>query len=339
MKKYILSIDAGTTGITLVLVDKKANIVQKEYLEINQYYPLPGWVEHDPIELIKKIKKLLARIHRKGFLKKTHSIGITNQRESIVVWNKKTGKPIYNTIVWQCRRTKKECEKIKKQNKHYSIFKKTGLYLDSYFSATKIKWILENVKNSKKLLKKDLLLCGTIDTWIMWNLTNENNHLTDFTNACRTMLYNINTKSWDNSLLKLFSIPKRILPIVKNSMDDFGTLINTNIPINAVAGDQQSALFGNGCTKPNSSKCTYGTGLFFLYNTGKKRIDSKSKLLTTLAIDNKGKPVYAIEGSIFIGGALIQWLRDELGLIKNAMDTEKIAKSIELKSINKCSYI
>ncbi len=327
MKKYVLSIDAGTTGVTLLLFDKNLNIKSKEYAELNQIYPKPTWVEHDPIELIKKIELLFNQIVKKYPVENIASIGITNQRESIVIWNKKTGLPIYNTIVWQCRRTKNYCKTLKDRNK--SIFNKTGLYVDSYFSATKIKWILDNVKGTKKLLKDNLLLCGTIDTWIIWNLTKRKMHLTDHTNASRTLIYNINNKKWDDELLGLFKIPKRILPEVKNSIDDFGQYQDYNIPIYAVAGDQQAALFGQGCFKKNSSKCTYGTGLFFLLNTGKKRIDSKNKLLTTLAINNKGKPAYALEGSIFIGGALIQWLRDELELINSAEETDSIAASIK----------
>ncbi len=326
MEKYILSIDAGTTGLTILLFNKKLKVEHKEYIELNQIYPNPTWVEQDPIELIDKIEILLDRIIKKNSNKNIISIGITNQRESVVVWNKKTGKPIYNTIVWQCRRTKKYCQSLK--TKERLVFDKTGLYLDSYFSATKIKWILENIKESKKLLQEDLLLCGTIDTWIVWNLTKRSKHLTDYTNASRTLLYNINNQEWDDELLDLFNIPKKILPNVKKSIDDFGKHDKYNIPINAVAGDQQAALFGHGCVQKNSSKCTYGTGLFFLLNTGKKRIDSKNNLLTTLAVGEDGNHIYAIEGSIFIGGALIQWLRDELELIHSAEETEKIAISI-----------
>ena len=327
MEKYILSIDAGTTGITLLLFDKNLTIKSKEYAELTQFYPKSTWVEHDPIELIKKIKLLFKKIIKNHPIENIASIGITNQRESIVIWNKKTGLPIYNTIVWQCRRTKDYCKTLKNKNK--LIFDKTGLYVDSYFSATKIKWILDNVKGTGKLLKEDLLLCGTIDTWIIWNLTNRKMHLTDYTNASRTLIYNINSKQWDNELLELFDIPKKILPKVKNSIDYFGEYSDYKTPIHAVAGDQQAALFGQGCFNKNSFKCTYGTGLFLLLNTGKKRIDSKNNLLTTLAIDNKGKPLYAIEGSIFIGGALIQWLRDELELINTAQETDKIASSIK----------
>ncbi|MBI65668.1 MAG: glycerol kinase [Candidatus Marinimicrobia bacterium] len=334
MKKYILSIDSGTTGVTTLLLDEKLKVVHKEYLELNQFFPNPGWVEHNPNELISKIFKQLNNIDKKYGLKNILSIGITNQRETIVLWDKLTGKPVYNAIVWQCRRTKDYCEKLKTKKTSNEIFKKTGLYIDSYFSATKIKWILENIPLAKKTNDKNQLLFGTIDTWIIWNLTNRKKHLTDYTNASRTMLYNINEKKWDSELLNLFKIPKKILPKIKNSMDNFGEAVIKKyfIPISGIAGDQQSALFGQGCYNKNTSKCTYGTGLFYLLNTGKIRQDSKSGLLTTLAIDENGKPCYAIEGSVFIGGAIIQWLRDELKLIKNASETEKIA--IDIKDSN-----
>ena len=326
MKKYVVSIDAGTTGLTILLFDKNLSVVHKEYTELVQYYPKPTWVEHDPVELIKKIKFLFKNVIKHYSADSIASIGITNQRESIVLWDKRTGQPIHNSIIWQCRRTKEYCKKIKAKNK--LIFNKTGLYIDSYFSATKIKWILENIPKAQAVLNEDSLLCGTIDTWIIWNLTNKKMHLTEHTNASRTLIYNINTKKWDNDLLSLFKIPKKILPQVKKSIDNFGYYQDYNIPINGVAGDQQAALFGQGCFEKNSSKCTYGTGIFFLLNTGNKRIDSKNMLLTTLAIDKEGKPIYAIEGSIFIGGAIVQWLRDELGIIKNANETDKIASSI-----------
>ncbi|MBI44712.1 MAG: glycerol kinase [Candidatus Marinimicrobia bacterium] len=329
MKKYILSIDSGTTGITAILVDRNLNIVQKEYLEIKQYYPKPGWVEHDPKELIEKITKIIHKITKNYSAKNIQSIGITNQRETIVVWNKKNKQPIYNAIVWQCRRTKEYCNTIKKYDR--KIFKKTGLYIDSYFSATKIKWIFDNIQIPQKQFKNNQICIGTIDSWIIWNLTNGEKHVTDYTNASRTMLFNINDKKWDKELLDIFNIKENALPKVKNSMDNFGvTKINdTLIPIQGVAGDQQSALFGQGCVNEGTSKCTYGTGLFYLSNIGKHRQDSKNRLLTTLASDENGEPVYAIEGSVFIGGAVIQWLRDELKLIDNASDTERIALDIK----------
>jgi len=220
MKKYILTIDAGTTGLTVILFDDELKIVDKEYSELSQIYPNENWVEHDPTELIDKIELATDKITKKHFKKNITSIGITNQRESVVVWNKKTGKPIYNTIVWQCKRTNDFCKSLKKEKK--SVFKKTGLYIDSYFSATKLKWIIDNVKCAKLLIENDKLMFGTVDTWIIWNLTNRKKHLTDFTNASRTLLYNINDKKWDNELLKLFNIPKKVLPEVKNSIDNYG---------------------------------------------------------------------------------------------------------------------
>ena len=330
MSRYILSIDAGTTGVTILLIDKNTNIVEKFYSEINQFYPKPGWVEHDPIELIDKIEKILISISSKYNLLDIVSIGITNQRETIVMWDKNSGEPIYNAIVWQCRRTKEYCNELNDNYKNI-IYSKTGLYIDSYFSASKIKWLLENPTHTKKISNNKNLLVGTIDTWIIWNLSKRKSHVTDFTNASRTMLFNINTKKWDLELLNIFNIKKHILPEIKNSMDDFGNAIinNISIPINGVSGDQQSALFGHGCLETGTSKCTYGTGLFYLLNIGEKRIDSNNGLLTTLAINDKGKPIYAIEGSVFIGGAVIQWIRDELNLIDNASESEDIALSID----------
>ena len=325
MKDYILSIDAGTTGLTTIVIDKKLRIIKKCYSEINQYFPKKEWVEHNPSELINKINKHLAKIDKTISLSKIKSIGITNQRETVVVWNKKTGIPVYNAIVWQCRRTKNICKKLKQNNKDKTIYDKTGLMLDSYFSATKIQWIIKNIKN----INKKEILAGTIDTWIIWNLTNKK-HYTDHTNASRTMLYNINSKKWDSTLLDLFKIPKSILPEIKNSIDNFGTLKHNNykIPIYGVAGDQQAALFGQGGIKKGSGKCTYGTGLFYLQNIGNNRLKSRNNLINTIAINENGKPIYAIEGSVFIGGAIIQWIRDELGIINNASETEVIAKQV-----------
>ena len=328
MKKYILTIDAGTTGVTVIVIDKKLNIITKYYKELNQYHPKAGWVEHDPTELIDKIKSILDKIKKTISFKNITSIGITNQRESVILWDKITGKPIYNMIVWQCSRTKDYCTRLNKDYKNI-IFNKTGLYIDSYFSATKINWLLNQEPALIDRQNIGNFIVGTVDSWIIWNLTNERNHLTDFTNASRTMIYNINNKEWDKDLLEIFDIPISLLPSVKDSADYYGTLKNTKIPINAVAGDQQAALYGHGAYDINTSKCTYGTGLFFLLNTGSKRIDSKNGLITTLACNEYGKPTYAIEGSVFIGGSIVQWLRDKLGLIKNATQTEEIALSVK----------
>ena len=331
MSKYILSIDAGTTGITAMLFDKQTNIVKKEYAEFSQIYPKPGHVEHDPLEIWNTTKKLLNKI-AKQYDNQIHSIGITNQRETVVLWNKKTGKPIYNAIVWQCKRTSDKCNELIEGDYSELIRNKTGLPISSYFSASKIEWIIDNVSNAKELIKEKSLLFGTIDTWLIWNLTNGQSHMTDHTNACRTMLYNINTFGWDNELLDLFNLHKSILPEINNSTGFFGEMnldiFSQKIPITGVAGDQQAALFGQYGFNENDTKCTYGTGCFILTNTGNVKIDSNNGLLTTLSCDKNGKPTYALEGSVFIGGAVIQWLRDELELIKNAQETEEIAQKL-----------
>ena len=333
MKKFLVAIDQGTTSTRAILFDVKGNIKFTSQFEFKQYFPKNGWVEHNPNEIwLSTLKVLKKVIKRASFLKgNIISIGITNQRETTILWNKKTGKPVYNAIVWQDRRTQKFCENLKKK-KYEKIFrKKTGLFIDPYFSATKIKWILENVKESKKLLKSKNLLFGTVDTFLIWKLTNGKKHLTEATNASRTMLFNINSNEWDNEILKKLNIPKIILPEVKNSADDFGTtnkkIIGKEIPISAVLGDQQAATVGQTCFEKGSIKSTYGTGAFVIMNTGSKKIYSNNKLLTTICYRLNGKNTYALEGSIFIAGAGIQWLRDKVKLINNAYETEKIAKS------------
>ena len=332
MSKYILSIDAGTTGITIIIFDKNANVVKKEYAEFSQIYPQPGYVEHDPLEIWSTTKKLLKKIST-TYNNQIHSIGITNQRETIVLWDKNTGKPIYNAIVWQCKRTSNRCNELIK-NKYTELIKnKTGLPISSYFSATKIKWIIDNIKKSKTLIKEKSLLFGTIDTWLIWNLTNKKSHITDHTNASRTMLYNINSFKWDDELLELFNIDRSILPKINHSTGSFGEInldiFSQKIPITGVAGDQQAALFGQYGYNKNDTKCTYGTWCFMLANTGKDRIDSDNGLITTISCDKDGNPTYAIEGSVFIGGAIMQWLRDELNIIKNAQESEDIANSLD----------
>ena len=290
-------------------------------------------MEHNPNEIwLTTLKALKKVIKRASLLKgKILSIGITNQRETTILWNKKTGKPIYNAIVWQDRRTQEYCQKLKKKNYEKIFRKKTGLFIDPYFSATKIKWILENVRNAKKLLKSNNLLFGTVDTFLIWKLTNGKYHLTEATNASRTLLFNINTNKWDKEILKKLKISENILPEVKNSADNFGytnkKIIGTEIPISAVLGDQQAAAVGQSCFEKGSVKSTYGTGAFVIMNTGYKKIYSKNKLLTTICYRLNGKNTYALEGSIFIAGAGVQWLRDKLKLIDNAYDTERIAQS------------
>ena len=333
MKKFLVAIDQGTTSSRAILFDLQGNIIFTSQFEFTQYFPKNGWVEHNPNEIwSSSIKALKGVIKKASTLKgKILSIGITNQRETTILWNKKTGKAIYNAIVWQDRRTQKYCEKLKKKKYETTFRKKTGLFIDPYFSATKIKWILKNVKISKKLLKSNDLLFGTVDTYLIWKLTNGKHHLTDATNASRTMLFNINNNTWDNEILKKLNVPKSILPDVKNSADNFGVtnkkIVGYEIPISAVLGDQQAAAVGQSCFEKGSIKSTYGTGAFAIMNTGSKKIFSKNKLLTTICYRLNGKNTFALEGSIFIAGAGVQWLRDKLKLINNAYDTEQIAKS------------
>ena len=333
MKKFLVAIDQGTTSTRVILFDLTGNVKFTSQHELNQYFPKNGWVEHNPNEIwLTTLKGLKKVIKKTSILKgKILSIGITNQRETTIIWNKKTGKAIYNAIVWQDRRTQGYCEKLKKKNYEKVFRKKTGLFIDPYFSATKIKWILENVKNAKKLLKSNNLLFGTVDTFLIWKLTDGKHHLTEATNASRTMLFNINSNKWDDEILKKLKISKNILPEVKNSADNFGStnkkIVGTEIPISAVLGDQQAAAVGQSCFEKGSVKSTYGTGAFVIMNTGSKKIYSKNKLLTTICYRLNGKNTYALEGSIFIAGAGVQWLRDKLKLVNNAYDTERIAQS------------
>ena len=323
---FILSIDQGTTGTKSVLYDRDGQIFDLAHQEFTQIYPKPGWVEHDPLEIwqtvVDTVEELLSRSHGE-----IAAIGITNQRETTVVWDKRSGKPLYNAIVWQCRRTAGYCEEL---NDRQALFRsKTGLPIDAYFSGTKIKWILENVKK----YNIDDLLFGTIDTWLIWKLTKGNVHATDYTNASRTMLFNIREKKWDDELCTLLNVPKTILPEVKKSIDNYGTVKSISrlkgIPIYGIAGDQQAALFGQTCFEKGEIKNTYGTGCFVMMNTGNEYVASEKGLITTIAIDGYGEPCYALEGSIFIAGAAIQWLRDELQLIEKASDSEKAANSVK----------
>ena len=333
MKKFIISIDQGTTSSRVVLFDTKGNIKFISQYEFKQYFPRNGWVEHNPNEIWSTTIKALKQVIKKAKSLKGHilTIGITNQRETTILWNKKTGKPIYNAIVWQDRRTQEYCKSLKNKNYENTFRKKTGLFIDPYFSATKIKWILDNVKVSKKLLKTNNLLFGTVDTFLIWKLTKGKQHLTEATNASRTMLFNINNNKWDNEILQKLKIPRSILPEVKNSADNFGKtdkrVTGKEIPISAVLGDQQAAAVGQACFEKGSIKSTYGTGAFVIMNTGSKKINSKNKLLTTICYRLNNKTTYALEGSIFIAGAGVQWLRDKIKLINNAYETEKIAKS------------
>ena len=316
-----------------MLFDIKGNIQFISQYEFKQYFPRNGWVEHNPNEIWSTTFKALKQVIKKAKSLKGHilTIGITNQRETTILWNKKTGKPIYNAIVWQDRRTQEYCKSLKNKNYENTFRKKTGLFIDPYFSATKIKWILDNVKFSKKLIKTNNLLFGTVDTFLIWKLTKGKQHLTEATNASRTMLFNINNNKWDNEILQKLKIPKGILPEVKNSADNFGKtdkrVTGKEIPISAVLGDQQAAAVGQACFEKGSTKSTYGTGAFVIMNTGSKKINSKNKLLTTICYRLNDKTTYALEGSIFIAGAGVQWLRDKIKLISNAYETEKIIES------------
>ncbi len=335
MKRFIISIDAGTTSVRSVLFNIKGKPIFSSQKEFKQYFPKNGWVEHDPDEIWIKTKKTLLEVIKKSqkMKGKILTIGITNQRETTILWNKKTGKVLYNAIVWQDRRTEEFCKKLRDQNKETPIFNRTGLLIDPYFSATKVKWILDNIPLAKKLMQKDNLMFGTIDTYLIWKLTKSQIHATDATNASRTMLYNIVTNKWDDGILKLLKIKKSILPIVKNSADDFGSthssVTGKSIPISGVVGDQQAATIGQCCFEPGSLKSTYGTGAFVLLNTGNKIIYSKNRLLTTIAYRIKGRTTYAMEGSIFIAGAGVQWLRDKMKFFKKASETEKIIKKLK----------
>tara|TARA_B110000483_G_scaffold84462_1_gene104707 strand:+ start:6520 stop:7995 length:1476 start_codon:yes stop_codon:yes gene_type:complete len=334
MKRYILAIDAGTSSSRAVLFDKKGIQVAISQFEFSQIFPKESWVEHDPIEIwetqLKAIKNVvnLAKID----FEEIDSIGITNQRETTVVWNKNTGKPVYNAIVWQDRRTASICEDLKNKGKSDVFYNKTGLILDAYFSGTKIKWILDSDKKIRDQAIKGDLLFGTIDTWLIWNLTSKKIHATDCTNASRTLLYNIHKLDWDQELISLLDIPEIILPKVFNSSEKIGytdaTILGASIPICGVAGDQQAALFGQMCIDPGDVKNTYGTGCFCMMNTGTKAVKSNNRMLTTIAWKIDDTPTYALEGSVFIAGALVQWLRDQLNVIKNTSEIEDLAKSV-----------
>jgi len=333
VKKLILSIDQGTTSSRSILFNLNGKKIFSSQYEFKQLFPNDGWVEHNPEEIWKVTLKTIKESIKKSKLLKSKiiSIGIANQRETTILWDKNTGKAVYNAIVWQDRRTQNICQNLKKRKLENLFREKTGLFIDPYFSATKIKWIFENISKTKKLLSEKRLLFGTIDTFLIWRLTNKNKHLTDSTNASRTLMFNINTNKWDDEILKKLKIPKSILPEVKNSADNFGTtskkIIGEEIPISAVLGDQQAAAVGQACFEKGSVKSTYGTGAFAIMNTGNKKILSKNKLLTTICYRIDNKTTYALEGSIFTAGAGVQWLRDKLKLIDSAHDTEKIVRS------------
>jgi len=336
--KYILALDQGTTSSRAIVFDKKGQIkgvVQQEYPQI---YPKTGWVEHNPMDILGSQIGVISEVLIRSQVKynQIDAIGITNQRETTIVWDKNSGQPIYNAIVWQCRRTADYCDYLKTQGYSKTIYDKTGLILDSYFSATKIKWILDNVDGAREKAENGDLLFGTVDTYLMWHLSGGKIHATDYTNASRTMLFNIHNLSWDEELLKLFNIPKSMLPKVYPSGYKFGLtskeVIGFEVPICGVVGDQQGALFGQLCINKGEAKNTYGTGCFMLMNTGAECIKSKNGLVTTLAASLNDKPDYVLEGSVFVGGAIVQWLRDELKIIPDSASSEKYA--MEVKDTN-----
>lgn len=333
--KFILSIDQGTTSSRAIVFShegKMTGIAQKEFTQI---FPQPGWVEHDPREIWSSQLQVMHHAIQSAGIKGEDlaAIGITNQRETAIVWDRKTGDPLSNAIVWQDRRTAGICDDLKGRGYEKMIREKTGLVVDAYFSATKWKWIMENVPGIKEKADLGELAMGTVDTWLIWNLTGGKVHVTDVTNACRTMLFNINTLKWDPELLELFGIPENALPEVKSSSEVYGVtadgILSVPVPIAGIAGDQQAATFGQVCVSPGSVKCTYGTGCFIICNTGEEPVISSNNLLTTVAWQIEGKTTYALEGSIFNGGAVIQWLRDGLGLIKESAEVEALAESVE----------
>lgn len=336
MDKYILALDQGTTSSRAIIFDKEQNIYGIAQKEFKQIYPKEGWVEHDPMEIWASQYGVLQEVLAKTNIEPEQiaAIGITNQRETAIVWDKQTGEPIYNAIVWQCRRTADICEKLKSNGFDKYIKENTGLLIDAYFSATKVKWILDNVEGAREKADKGDLLFGTVDTWLLWKLTNGRVHVTDYTNASRTMLFNIRELNWDKKILEKLNIPISMLPEVKSSSEIYGYVNlggkdNIKVPIAGIAGDQQAALFGQAAFNKGDAKNTYGTGCFLLMNTGEELVESKNGLLTTIAIGLNGKVNYALEGSVFMGGAIIQWLRDEMGMLTDAQDSEYFAKKVK----------
>jgi len=329
--QFILALDQGTTSSRAILFDKQGQIVTKAQRDFEQIFPQPGWVEHDPVEIWTSQASVATEAITKANISADQiaGIGITNQRETTILWDRKTGVPVYNAIVWQDRRTSQYCNQLKEEGHFDLISSKTGLIIDAYFSATKVKWILDNVSGVREKADKGEICFGTVDSWLIWKLSNGSKHYTDITNASRTMLYNIHTQAWDQELLDLFDIPRGILPEVKSSSEIIcttsGKIFSAKIPIAGIAGDQQAALFGQLCTDKGMAKTTYGTGCFLVMNTGKAPVQSNNKLLTTIAWQINGETTYALEGSVFIGGAAIQWLRDGIKIISHARETEKMA--------------
>lgn len=336
MSRYILAIDQGTTGSTVMVFDESGGVRGRAYSEFQQYYPRPAWVEHDPEEIWTVTRDLLAKACRAASIRPAQlsAIGITNQRETVVVWDRKTGRPVHRAIVWQDRRTADFCAKLKAEGLEAKVRRKTGLVLDPYFSATKVRWILDHKRGLRGRAERGELAMGTIDSWLIWKLTGGAVHATDPTNASRTLLYDIRRRRWDSELCEIMGVPMEMLPEVRNSAGDFGETVSSvfpkvSVPLAGVAGDQQAALFGQACFRPGLMKNTYGTGCFMLSYIGDKPTISKNGLLTTVACASDGSPAYALEGSVFIAGAAVQWLRDGLGLITNAAETDEAARSVD----------
>ena len=332
MKQYLVSLDQGTTSSRAIIFDRNQNIISMAQQEFAQHYPKAGYVEHDPMDIYASQISVLTEALLKGGVspEDIYGIGITNQRETTIVWDKNTGRPIYNAIVWQCRRTAEECEKLKAEGLEPYIRETTGLIIDAYFSGTKIKWILDHVEGARERAQRGELLFGTVDTWLIWNMTGGRVHVTDYTNASRTMLFDIHKLCWDDKILERLQIPKSMLPKVCSSSEVYGTynISGVEVPIAGIAGDQQAALFGQTCFDAGDAKNTYGTGCFLLMNTGEQVCESKNGLLTTIGIHIAGKTQYALEGSVFIGGAVIQWLRDEMRFFSESRDAEYYAKKV-----------
>ncbi len=335
MQKYIMSLDAGTTSNRAILFNHSGEIIGTAQQEFEQIYPHPGWVEHNPMTIWESQLKVAQDVIKQVGISASQiaGIGITNQRETTIVWNRETGEPIYNAIVWQDRRTAEFCDELKEKGLEKTISEKTGLVIDAYFSGTKIKWILDNIEGARDLAKSGKLAFGTVDSWLIWKLTNGNLHITDVSNASRTLIYNIQTLQWDKELLEIMDIPAEVLPDVKPSSEKYGftseEFFGAEIPISGIAGDQQAALFGQMCIEKGMVKNTYGTGCFVVMNTGEKPIVSKNRLLTTIGWQIDDKVTYALEGSIFMGGAVVQWLRDQLGIIKSSSEIEALASEVE----------
>ena len=331
----LLAIDQGTTGTTVLIMDRRGRVVSQAYAEIPQYFPNPGWVEHDPERILAITRRVIERAVAHARIRPTHlsAIGITNQRETTVLWDRRTGRSVARAIVWQCRRTAQLCEQLKQQGREPLIRRKTGLVLDAYFSGTKIRWLLDHVRGLSARARRGDIAFGTIDSWLLWHLTGGQVHATDHTNASRTLLYNIRTRRWDPRLGRLLGVPASLLPVVKPSSGLFGTTrrvgsLPAGLPIMGIAGDQQASMVGHGCLQPGTAKNTYGTGCFLLLNTGRRCVISRHGLVTTLVYSGSDVPSYALEGSVFIAGAAIQWLRDGLRVIRRAAQTEAIARSV-----------